>query len=75
MARKSRKSSNASSDDDNDVLDDLPDDGDDDGDEVDYEADARAGGIKARDWRDVERYKEMRELRQLVDDDFDFDDL
>ncbi len=29
---------------------------------------------KARDWRDVERYKEMRELRKLVGDDFDFDE-
>ena len=26
---------------------------------------------KARDWRDVERYKEMRRLRKLVDDDLD----
>ena len=26
--------------------------------------------IKARDWRDIERYKEERELRRLLDDDF-----
>ena len=29
---------------------------------------------KLRDWRDVERFKEMRELRRLVGDDFDLDD-
>lgn len=28
---------------------------------------------RARDWRDVERYKEMRELRKRVGDDFDID--
>ncbi|MGQ0530570.1 MAG: hypothetical protein ACT4PG_12325 [Panacagrimonas sp.] len=28
---------------------------------------------KSRDWRDVERYKEMRQLRKLVDDDLDID--
>lgn len=28
---------------------------------------------KFRDWRDVERYKEMRRLRKLVDDDLDLD--
>jgi hypothetical protein len=33
--------------------------------------------VKSRDWRDVERYKEMRELKKLVGDDFDeaFDDV
>ncbi|SFF62278.1 hypothetical protein SAMN04488120_11347 [Fontimonas thermophila] len=30
---------------------------------------------KLRDWRDVEKYKEERELRRLVDDDLDLDDL
>jgi len=30
---------------------------------------------KSRDWRDVEKYKEERALRRLVDDDFDLDDL
>ena len=29
---------------------------------------------RMRDWRDVERYKEMRQLRKLVDDDLDFDE-
>lgn len=28
---------------------------------------------KSRDWRDVARYKEMRLLRKLVDDDLDLD--
>jgi hypothetical protein len=29
----------------------------------------------ARDWRDVEKYREMRELRRLVGDEFDFTDV
>lgn len=29
---------------------------------------------KSRDWRDVEKFKEMLRLRRLVDDDLDFDD-
>ena len=28
-----------------------------------------------RDWRDVEKYREMRELRRLVGDEFDFTDV
>ncbi len=28
---------------------------------------------KSRDWRDVERYKELRSLRRLVGDDLDMD--
>ncbi|MDD3764260.1 MAG: hypothetical protein PHP86_13305 [Nevskiales bacterium] len=30
---------------------------------------------KLRDWRDVEKFKEERALRRLVDDDLDIDDL
>ncbi|MES0874417.1 hypothetical protein [Sinimarinibacterium thermocellulolyticum] len=30
--------------------------------------------VKLRDWRDVEKYKEERMLRRLVDDDLDLDD-
>lgn len=30
---------------------------------------------KLRDWRDVEKYKEERQLRRLVDDDLDLEDL
>lgn len=37
------------------------------------EPDLPAPDAKARDWRDVERYKEMRRLRKLVDDDLDLD--
>jgi hypothetical protein len=32
-----------------------------------------APSSRSRDWRDVERYKEMRELRKRVGDDFDID--
>lgn len=37
-------------------------------------ADPKDSSGKSRDWRDVEKYKEMRLLRRLVDDDLDFDD-
>lgn len=74
MARKARKSSSPSTDNDDDDFDDLPEDSDDEGDDADYEPEVRASDVKMRDWRDVERYKEMRELRQLVDDDLDFDE-
>lgn len=30
---------------------------------------------RLRDWRDVERYREMRELRRLVDDDYGLEDI
>lgn len=42
---------------------------------VNVEPEGVAASSKMRDWRDVEKYKEMRELRRLVDDDFDIDDL
>lgn len=32
-----------------------------------------AASDKLRDWRDVEKYKEERALRRLVDDDLDMD--
>jgi hypothetical protein len=32
-------------------------------------------GLRLRDWRDVEKYREMRELRRLVGDEFDFTDV
>ena len=40
------------------------------------EPDVAPVDTKMRDWRDVERYKEMRQLRKMVDDDLDleFDD-
>jgi hypothetical protein len=31
------------------------------------------GGKRVRDWRDVEAYREMRELRRQLDDDYWFD--
>lgn len=39
-------------------------------DSKDAEADARL-----RDWRDVERYREMKELRRLVDDDYGLEEI
>lgn len=33
-----------------------------------------AATTKLRDWRDVEKYKEERMLRRLVDDDLDLED-
>ena len=74
MARKSKKSSSPPPDQDDDDFDDMSDNDGDSDESVDYEPEMRAGE-KLRDWRDVERYKEMRELRHLVDDDLDFDDL
>ncbi len=41
---------------------------------ADIEPEAPTADSKSRDWRDVERYKEMRMLRRLVDDDLDLDD-
>lgn len=31
-------------------------------------------GVKLRDWRDVERHREDRELRRALGDDYDVDD-
>jgi hypothetical protein len=31
--------------------------------------------LRLRDWRDVERYREMRELRRLVDDDYGLEEI
>lgn len=39
------------------------------------EAAASAANEKMRDWRDVEKFKEERMLRRLIDDDLDIDDL
>lgn len=30
--------------------------------------------VKLRDWRDVERFKEERALRRVIDEDLDFDE-
>ena len=37
------------------------------------EPDGSPVDAKMRDWRDVERYKEMRQLRKLVDDELDLE--
>ncbi len=42
--------------------------------DVDADAHDEASG-RMRDWRDVEKYREMRELRRLVGDEFDFTDV
>ena len=39
------------------------------------DAAAQAAAEKMRDWRDVEKFKEERMLRRLIDDDLDIDDL
>ncbi len=53
--------------------DDLPDDdlaGD--GDEIDID-EPTPPVVKTRDWRDVERLKEERRLRSLIEDDLDIE--
>lgn len=42
--------------------------------EVDDPPSPQTPANKSRDWRDVEKFKEMLRLRRLVDDDLDFDD-
>jgi len=41
------------------------------------EADAKDAGadLRLRDWRDVERFREMKELRSLVDDDYGLEEI
>jgi len=56
--------------------DEFVDDNDGEGDGEDVgtlEREADAPHSKSRDWRDVEKLKEERELRHLIDDDLDFD--
>lgn len=36
---------------------------------------ATAQNLRLRDWRDVERFREMRELRRLVDDDYGLEEI
>ena len=43
--------------------------------EVPLDEAAQAAALKLRDWRDVEKYKEERRLRRLIDDDMDYGDL
>ena len=41
------------------------------------EADDKDGGadLRLRDWRDVERFREMKDLRRLVDDDYGLEEI
>jgi len=41
------------------------------------EADGKDGGadLRLRDWRDVERFREMKDLRRLVDDDYGLEEI
>jgi hypothetical protein len=41
------------------------------------EADGKdaAADLRLRDWRDVERFREMKELRSLVDDDYGLEEI
>ena len=34
-----------------------------------------AADLRLRDWRDVERYREMKDLRRLVDDDYGLEEI
>ncbi|MDE2149368.1 MAG: hypothetical protein KGJ55_05955 [Gammaproteobacteria bacterium] len=54
-------------------LDEFDDDGGSFEEEVpNLDADETAAlAVRSRDWRDVEKYREIRELRRLIGDDFD----
>ena len=77
MAKKKRA---AATDFDDDFEDDdtatLDDAEDLDGDEEIPDIEPEPPRARGRDWRDIERYREERELRALIDDDlyFDLDD-
>jgi hypothetical protein len=74
MARKPKKAAEkpaAKPAEKNEDYDDMPDDDlDSDGDEIDID-EPIPPAIKTRDWRDVERLKEERRLKSLIDDDLD----
>lgn len=42
---------------------------------VDADEKESAANLRLRDWRDVERFREMRELRRLVDDDYGLEEI
>ena len=42
---------------------------------VDADDKEGAENLRLRDWRDVERFREMRELRRLVDDDYGLEEI
>jgi hypothetical protein len=55
----------------------VEDDDDVDGwDDAVVEADGKDGAdLRLRDWRDVERFREMKDLRRLVDDDYGLEEI
>lgn len=74
MAAKKKSSSDYDGyddDEDNDDSDDFDSELDDAEDDV---SDGPKDGIRGRDWRDIERFREERELRKLIDDDLDWDE-
>ena len=42
---------------------------------VDADGKDAAADLRLRDWRDVERFREMKELRSLVDDDYGLEEI
>ena len=42
---------------------------------VDADGKEAEADLRLRDWRDVERYREMKDLRRLVDDDYGFEEI
>lgn len=42
---------------------------------VDADGEGATPNMRMRDWRDVERYREIKELKQLVDDDLGIEEL
>jgi len=55
----------------------IEDDDDDAWDDAVVEADGKdaAPDLRLRDWRDVERFREMKDLRSLVDDDYGLEEI
>ena len=55
----------------------IEEDDDDSWEDAVVEADGKdaAADLRLRDWRDVERFREMKELRSLVDDDYGLDEI
>lgn len=55
----------------------IEEDDDDGWDDAVVEADGKDGeaDLRLRDWRDVERFREMKELRSLVDDDYGLEEI
>jgi hypothetical protein len=55
----------------------VEEDDDEGWDDAVVETDAKDGGadLRLRDWRDVERFREMKDLRRLVDDDYGLEEI